>query len=133
MKTSKMRGPWAVRLLACALAGSSLLGAADDSSAADSTRNTAAGASVSGVSQNDEIAILKAALAEQQKQLRALQQAIDRQQVLLEKATQPVATSGQPANLGRVASLTPIIPVAPIPSAAIAFPAPQTASAGSAS
>ena len=127
MKKSKMCGPWAVRLMVCALAGSSLMGAAEDTTVAGTSTNDAARASANGVSQNDEIAILKAALAEQQKQLRALQQAIDRQQSLLEKATQPVENARQPVNLGKVASLTPIIPVAPIPAAAIAFPAPQAA------
>ncbi len=131
MKMSKMRGPWAVRLMVCALAGSSLLGAADDSTVGGSTAN-ASGASVSGISQSDQIALLKAALAEQQKQLQALQQAIDRQQALLEKATQR-PDSGTVATLGTVASLTPMIPVAPIPAAAIAFPVPQAASAASSS
>jgi hypothetical protein len=120
-----------MRVMACVLAGSSLLGAADEKTVAGSVTNGADGVSVSGVSQSDEISRLKAALAEQQKQLQALQQAIDRQQALLEKATQPAERAGQPANLGRVASLTPVIPVAPVP--AIAFPAPQAAPAGGAS
>jgi hypothetical protein len=68
-------------------------------------------------SQNDEIARLKTALAEQQKQLQMLQQAIASQQALIEKA----ASGSNFAAVGQVASTRPILPVAPLP---IAAPAP---------
>ena len=119
MKLNKLRSPWAVRFMACALAGSSLLGAAENSNATGvATTNNAA-------SQNDEIARLKAALAEQQKQLQSLQQAIDRQQQMIDQA------ATRPNNLGTVASLTPVIPAAPIP--AVAIPTAQAAAAKPAS
>jgi len=113
MNLNKLRSPWAVGFMVCALAGSNLL------SAADNTNATGAGTSSGAVSQNDEIARLKIALAEQQKLLQSLQQAIERQQQLIDHAT------ARPSNLGTVASLTPVIPAAPIP--AVAFPAPQAA------
>jgi hypothetical protein len=97
-------------LAATLLVASSLFGAADDS-------NT------TGVlSQNEEIAHLKAALAEQQKQLQALQQALQSQQQLIEKISGSSDT--QRPNLGNVASFTPVIP-APVPA-----PKPQAASRG---
>jgi hypothetical protein len=88
----------ATLLLAAMLAGNGVLGAADGSDA-------------------DDIAILKAQIAAQQKQLEALQTAIANQQKLLERATasQPAPTQpARPASLGQVASLSPIIPTAPV-------------------
>jgi len=98
---SKMWLRRAPALVTAILAGSSLLGAAD----------------------SDEISNLKAALAAQQKQIEMLQQSINR----LTAATAPA----QPANLGNVASLTPVIPApAPAPTMAIpAIPGPQAAAA----
>jgi hypothetical protein len=95
------------------LAGASFLGAADDAT-------------------TDEIARLRAALAAQQKQLQALQQAIEQQQQALDHATTAVARPvehplAQPSSLGDVASLKPIIPVAPTAAVAIPLPAPQAA------
>ena len=77
-------------LLTSLLAGASLLGAADDSS----TTSNSATVAVTGQSQNDEIAHLKATLAEQQKQLQLLQQTLQNQQALLEKALGSQATGG---------------------------------------
>jgi hypothetical protein len=85
-------------LLACVLAGTGVLGAADGSNA-------------------DDIATLKAQIAAQQKQLEALQTAIANQQKLLERVTAAPTSAPQPAHpasLGQVASLTPIIPTAPV-------------------
>ena len=93
---SKMWHRRAPALITAILAGSSLLGAAD----------------------NDEIANLKAALAAQQKQIEMLQESINR----LSAATAPA----QPASLGTVASLTPVVPApapAPASSASMAIPA----------
>src|ERR1700684_367517 len=64
------------------LAGTGILGAADDAS----TAANSATASVTNQSQTDEIANLKASLAAQQKQLQMLQQTLQSQQALLEKA-----------------------------------------------
>ena len=75
------------------------------------------------VPQNEVVARLQAALAAQQKQLDALQQTIAQQQKLIEQASQ----SALRPNLGSVASLSPVIPVAAVP--AIAIPAVQAAPA----
>jgi hypothetical protein len=90
-------------LLTTLLAGAGLLGAADQS-------------------QDDEIAHLKATLVEQQKQLQTLQQTLQNQQALLEKAL----GAGNFNSIGQVASTSPMIPkvVAPLP---IAYPAPAIA------
>lgn len=94
-------------LLVSAVAGAGLLCAGDDITSTSS-----------------EIEKLKAAIAEQQKQLQALQTTIAEQQKLLEKVAEPAP----PANLGTVASLTPVVP-GPAPSAAAstlpAFPSPR--------
>jgi len=114
--------------------GASLLGAADDAS---TTQNSATGVVVSQ-SQNDEIAHLKATLAEQQKQLQLLQQTLQSQQALLEKALgsqttgggnsgASSGTSGKFSGIGQVASTSPIIPIAPIVPVAplpAAYPSP---------
>ena len=85
-------------------------------------------------SQNDEIARLKATLAEQQKQLQALQQSLQNQQALLEKAISAQPADGnsgsRPGYVQRyrpgrfhhpdrpdracIARPTPVIPVAPL-------------------
>ena len=74
-----------------------------------------------GTSQKEEIARLQAALAAQQKQLETLQQAIEQQQKLLERAVD--AKPGLRQNLGEVASISPVIPIRPMP--ALAMPAQQ--------
>jgi hypothetical protein len=124
------------------LMGASLLGAADDVS----TTQKSATAVATSQSQNDEIAQLKATLAEQQKQLQLLQQTLQNQQALLEKAlgsqttgggnsgASSGASSGKFSGIGQVASTTPMIPVAPLPVAyptpTIAGPTPQAPSSG---
>ena len=116
------------------LAGASVLGAADD----ESTTSSSAAVAVSGQSQNDEIAHLKATLAEQQKQLQLLQQTLQNQQALLEKALgSQTGTSGNFNAIGQVASTSPMIPkvVAPLPVAypAPAIPGPRPQASGSSS
>jgi hypothetical protein len=103
MVLTKRPGYRATLLLAGLLAVTGILGAADGTNA-------------------DDIATLKAQIAEQQKQLEALQLAIANQQKLLEKAAAaavaptPLAPSQlvRPANLGAVTSLTPMVPTAPV-------------------
>lgn len=125
MNSGKMSVQRASILLASMLVGSSLFGAADDSVTAASSNSTS---TVTAQSQDTEIAQLKAALAEQQKQLQSLQQAIQNQQQLIDKVSgTPSGTSSAPAqrnNLGNVASLTPVLP-APVPMPVrIAMPTP---------
>jgi hypothetical protein len=138
MNPSKICGHRTSLLLASLVVGAGLLGAADD---AGTTQNSAT-AVVAGQSQNDEIARLKATLAEQQKQLQVLQQTLQNQQALLEKALDSQTTgagnagvssggsssggsssggsssggssSGRFSGIGQVASTTPMIPIAPI-------------------
>jgi hypothetical protein len=125
-------------LLASMLAGTGILAAADDANTTAVPSNTATLA-VSGQTQDDEIARLKAALAEQQKQLQMLQQTLQSQQALLEKAigsqttgggnagSPSGASSGRFNGIGQVASTAPLIPVAPlVPIAALpaAYPSP---------
>jgi hypothetical protein len=80
-------------------------------------------------SQNEEIALLKAALAAQQKQLEQLEKAIESQQQALNNRAGATA----PANLGTVASLTPMIPAAPLPAVAAPLPPYQKPAATGAS
>lgn len=146
MNPSKLSVRRASFLLASMLVGSSLFGAADDTTTAVPSNSTASVA-ITAQSQNDEIARLKAALAEQQKQLQALQQMLQNQQQLIEKVTASpaaplAATAAAPAatapaktsrlNLGDVASLVPVLPApvtAPAPvSIALPAPAPQAGS-----
>jgi hypothetical protein len=134
MNPSKTGGHRTTFLLASLLVATGVLNAADDASI---TSNSAT-AGVTGQSQNDEIARLKASLAEQQKQLQMLQQTLQNQQALLEKAlgtqTQDGKTSGTFSGIGQVASTTPMIPVSPIPALAIpspAMPRPQAAPSSS--
>src|ERR1700728_3058056 len=135
MNSGKISVRRASFLLASMLAGSSLFGATDDATTTPTQSNASASA---GQSQNDEIARLKAALAEQQKQLQALQQTLQGQQQLIDKvmgtsSAQSTSASStraaQRPNLGNVASLTPVIPgPAPLPSAmpvSIANPNPR--------
>jgi hypothetical protein len=129
MNPSKICGHRSSLLLASLLLGASLLGAADD---AGTTTNSATGA-VSTQSQTDEIANLKATLAEQQKQLQLLQQTLQNQQALLEKALNAKPAAAVPAStgtfsgVGEVASTSPVIPaMAPRIPAALpaAYPSP---------
>src|SRR5690348_14128640 len=88
----------------------SLLAAANLLYGADETTSIAASTSATQ-SSNEEIAQLRALLAAQQKQLEALQRAIEQQQKILEKTADP--TSAQPAprpGLGNVASIKPVLP-----------------------
>jgi hypothetical protein len=142
MNPSTKCGHRTTLLLSALLAGASLLGAADDTT----TTSNATAVAVPGQSQNDEIAHLKASLAEQQKQLLLLQQTLQSQQALLEKALgsqtgsgNSGASSGNFNTVGQVASTSPLIPktIAPLPVAypsPVAYPAPlpQDASSNSA-
>jgi hypothetical protein len=83
---------------------------------------------------NDDVATLKAQLAEQQKQINQLKLALEDQKKLIEKATSNAPAQGAPNNfalprnkaLGDVASTTPYIPsVAPVLSAAQQSAAPR--------
>jgi hypothetical protein len=104
------------------LAGAGILGAADDATTTALPADSAT--ATSAPSQNDEIERLKAALAEQQKQLQTLQKTLENQQALLDKAmgSQSTGKTGTFTGIGQVASTTPIVPVAPLP--AVAFPSP---------
>jgi hypothetical protein len=135
MNPSKICGYRTTFLLTTLLAGASLLGAAND---AATTAVSPATVTAASQSQTDEISRLKATLAEQQKQLQSLQQTLQNQQALLEKAlgTQSAggnsgASSGNFNTIGQVASTTPMIPIAPLPVAhpgpAIPGPRPQDA------
>jgi hypothetical protein len=66
--------------------------------------------------QDNEIDRLKAVLAEQQKQLQTMQQTLDKQQALLEKA---LGSSSTFNGIGQVASTSPVIPVTPLPAVAV--------------
>jgi hypothetical protein len=128
----KMSARRAALVLATVMAGAGLLAAADDTTTTAVPSISANGASSAGSPQADEIARLKAALAEQQKQLQSLQQMLEKQQQMIEKAvpaTQAAAPAPAPApNVGTVASLAPMFPnpaPAPAPVAsAIALPGP---------
>jgi hypothetical protein len=137
MNPSKICGQRATLLLTTLLAGAGLLCAADDATTTAASPRVAA----AGQSADDEIAHLKATLAEQQKQLQMLQQTLQNQQALLEKALggNSAASAGNFNAIGQVASTSPLIPkvVAPLPVAypsPVAYPAPlpQDASSNSA-
>ncbi len=85
MNPGKMSVQRASLLLASMLVGSSLLGAADDATTTAVSSNSTT-TSPYAQSQDEEIAQLKAALAEQQKQLQSLQQTLQSQQQLIEKS-----------------------------------------------
>jgi hypothetical protein len=127
MNSGKMSVQRASILLASMLVGSSLLGAADDSVTAGASSNSTSTAAVTAQSPNAEIAQLKAALAEQQKQLQSLQQALQNQQQLIDRVSSTASAPAQRNNLGNVASLTPVLPVpVPVPvSVAMPTPAPR--------
>jgi hypothetical protein len=132
MNPNKICGQTIWLLLTSLVAGASLFGATDDATTVPSPAIVTA----AGQSQNEEISRLKATLAEQQKQLQTLQQTLQSQQALLEKAlgSKPAST-GTFSGIGQVASTTPLIPVAPLPvaypSPAIAEPRPQASSSSS--
>jgi len=118
MNLNRITGRRTLALLATVLAGVSLLGAADEATTA--------------TPQNDEIVRLQAALAAQQKQLESLQKALEEQQKLLQSAIGAATLPNQPARLGTVASLTPVIPApapAPLALPTMATPRPQAAPA----
>lgn len=113
MNPHKRCGRGTVLFLALLLAGTGILLASDDATTATGGR------------QNEEIARLKAALAEQQKQLQSLQQTLQSEQALLERVLLEKSSDSKPEHtfnsIGQVASTTPVIPAAPLPVAA-AFP-----------
>jgi hypothetical protein len=130
MNSCKMSGRRASLLLASLLAGAGILSAADDATTSAVPQNSTASAVTADLSQSEEIARLRAAMAEQQKQLQALQQVLQNQQQLIEKAVGKSATAAPPASLGTVASLSPVIPApAPLP-VSIAAPRPQPPAGG---
>ncbi len=137
MKSCKVSGRRASLLLASLLAGAGILSAADDATTSAVPQNPTASNEIAAQSQSDEIARLRAALAEQQKQLQALQQVLQNQQQLIERAVGTSATAAAPASpqhasLGTVASLSPVIPSpAPLP-VSIASPRPQAPAGGAA-
>ena len=102
------------------LVGSSLFGAADDSATTTASSNSTSTAAIAAQSPDAEIAQLKAALAEQQKQLQSLQQVLQNQQQLIDKVSGTASAAAQRNNLGNIASLTPVLP-APVP-APVAMP-----------
>jgi hypothetical protein len=125
MNPSKISVRKAPLLLASLLVGTGILCAADDVNTTTAVPANTATVSGNGQSQNEEIARLKAALAEQQKQLQALQQTLQNEQALLERAIGASTSdvkSGTFTGIGQVASTSPMIPVAPLP--AVAFPSP---------
>jgi hypothetical protein len=101
-------------LVASLLAGTGILAAADDAGTPATTISTSS-------QQSDEIARLRATMAEQQKQLQMLEETLRNQQALLEKALGAKASTF--TGIGQVASTSPVIPIAPLP--AIAFPSPK--------
>ncbi len=113
-------------LLASLLVATGVLSAADDARITSNSA-TATGASLS---QNDEIAHLRSALAQQQKQLQMLQETLQNQQALLDKALG--ASLGTFTGIGEVASTSPIVPIAPLPAAAFPSPAPTLQVVGNA-
>lgn len=120
MNLSKISAPCASLLFVSLFMGSCVLSAADDATTIGVASATATGVATKEP-QSDEIARLKAALAEQQKQLQTLQQALQSQQALLDKVIgSTTASSGLHATLGEVASAVPFVPAV-----AIALPAPQ--------
>jgi hypothetical protein len=94
------------------------------------------GTSLAGQSADNDVAALKAQLAEQQKQIDALKSAVEEQKKLIEKAASATPRNGQdifalPRDkaLGDVASTTPIIPsIAPANKAALSAGQPAAAS-----
>jgi hypothetical protein len=81
--------------------------------------------------QTQDIATLKAMIANQQKQLDTLKQALDSQQQLLEKAVAAQTQRTAPPNRGEVASIAPIFPAATQATLAAipAIPVPQASAA----
>src|SRR6266699_3105311 len=120
MNSGKTSAHLITLLLASMLPSTGLLHAADEATTTAMQSN----------SNYDEIAHLKAAIAEQQKQLQAMQQTLEKQQALLEKVlgSASEARSGSFSGVGEVASTIPFVPNA-APSLAIALPAPQPAQA----
>src|ERR1019366_5181003 len=104
------------------LVGTGILVAADDAGNTASTNTTAV--ATASASQTDEIARLRATLAAQQKELQLLEETLQKQQALLEKAmgSQTAPAKSTFNDIGQVASIAPIIPVKPLP--AIAYPGP---------
>jgi hypothetical protein len=136
MNQGKIPGHRTALLMASLLVGTGLLGAADDAATITISAVQANSAATATEPQANEIDRLKAAMADQQKQLQMLQQMLAKQQALLEKALGAAAVSAEPKptsfnGIGQVASTSPMIPVAPIPAVAfpVASPRPQAAPA----
>src|ERR1700721_1451563 len=102
MKSCKMSGRRASLLLASLLAGTGILSAADDATTSPVPQSSTASAVTADLSQGEEIARLKAALAEQQKQLQALQQVLQNQQQLIDKVSGTASAPAQRNNLGNI-------------------------------
>lgn len=79
------------------------------------------GAPAAAPTTKDEIEQLKAQLIEQQHQLDALRAAMQRQENVIEEAEKQAQRTNAPASLGEVASLSPVLPVAPLHDAANAI------------
>jgi uncharacterized spore protein YtfJ/uncharacterized coiled-coil protein SlyX len=116
-------------LLAGLVLGASLLNAAEDITTPVATAASITTSTNGTRSPSDEIAQLRALLAAQQKQLEALQHAVEQQQKVLEKTADSTnALQTLRPNLGSVASITPVLPVPAAAMPAIpAYPAPQAA------
>jgi hypothetical protein len=114
-------------LLASLVAGASLLSAAEDVTTPAAAAASTTTSTTETPSSIDEIAQLRALLAAQQKQLEALQHAVQEQQKLLEKTADSTnALQTLRPNLGSVASITPVLPVPAAAMPAIpAYPAPS--------
>jgi hypothetical protein len=104
MKSSYTSGGLSCALIAILVAGSRLLTAAEP---------------------GDEIARLQATVAAQQKQLDTLQRMLEQQQQLLGGAIGSASAPALRSNLGNVASMTPVVPVAPPAMGTLALPAQQ--------
>src|SRR5882762_4090326 len=109
VKFNRMSARLTLGLLAALLLGAGILGAADDAAptAVTPPSNTAA---TDSQSQSQELALLRAAVAAQQKQLEALQRTIEHQQQILESLESANSPPTPRPNLGKVASLAPIVP-----------------------
>ncbi|MGD0921935.1 MAG: putative porin [Terriglobia bacterium] len=92
-------------------AGAAVLGAAQEKTPGRKhTKSSLAAAPAKA----DEIALLKEQLTQQQKQIEQLRAAVDEQRQMLERALESSrAPSAEGPNLGQVASLAPVIPIAP--------------------
>ena len=89
------------------LVGIEPFGAADDTTTTAVSSSSTTNAVVAAQSQDEEIARLKAALAEQQKQLQALQQVLQGQQQLIDKVMGAAGTGASAAGTAAATSQRP--------------------------